>query len=90
MFQMASLPQPLGLNTPFAANTASSAGGAPSAQATKDRKMASAEQLVLELSNPDTRENALLDLSKVFFFTAHLGVFIDFGNKGFVWSVFLL
>ncbi|CAN6445495.1 unnamed protein product [Victoria cruziana] len=61
---MASLPQPLGLNTPFAANTASSAGGAPSAQATKDRKMASAEQLVLELSNPDTRENALLDLSK--------------------------
>ncbi|KAF9610537.1 hypothetical protein IFM89_023202 [Coptis chinensis] len=30
----------------------------------KDQKMASAEQLVFELSNPDLRENALLDLSK--------------------------
>lgn len=28
-------------------------------------KMAGAEQLVLELSNPDLRENALLELSKV-------------------------
>ena len=27
--------------------------------------MASAEQLVLDLSNPDLRENALLELSKV-------------------------
>ncbi|KAL6999238.1 hypothetical protein U1Q18_000399, partial [Sarracenia purpurea var. burkii] len=30
-----------------------------------DRKMQSAEQLVLDLSNPDLRENALLELSKV-------------------------
>ncbi|KAF9595820.1 hypothetical protein IFM89_005306 [Coptis chinensis] len=30
----------------------------------KEQKMASAEQLVFELSNPDLRENALLDLSK--------------------------
>ncbi|PIA27353.1 hypothetical protein AQUCO_07900006v1 [Aquilegia coerulea] len=30
----------------------------------KDQKMASAEQLVFELTNPDLRENALLDLSK--------------------------
>ncbi len=31
----------------------------------KDREMASAEQLVLDLSNPDLRENALFELSKV-------------------------
>lgn len=37
------------------------------AQANKDRKMASAEHLVLDLSNPDLRENALLELSKVTF-----------------------
>ncbi|CAN4097176.1 unnamed protein product [Withania somnifera] len=30
----------------------------------KDRKMQSAEQLVLDLSNHDLRENALLELSK--------------------------
>lgn len=30
--------------------------------------MQSAEQLVLELSNPDLRENALLELSKVYKF----------------------
>eukprot|EP01018_Ginkgo_biloba_P026721 Gb_32661 [translate_table: standard] len=34
------------------------------APSTKDRKMATAEQLVLELTVPDQRENALLDLSK--------------------------
>ncbi|XP_061342211.1 uncharacterized protein LOC133288473 [Gastrolobium bilobum] len=38
--------------------------GAPSPQSNMDRKMASAEQLVLELGNPDLRENALLELSK--------------------------
>ncbi|CAJ1971425.1 unnamed protein product [Sphenostylis stenocarpa] len=36
----------------------------PSASATKDRRMASVEHLVLELSNPDLRENALHELSK--------------------------
>lgn len=42
--------------------SSSSAVGAP---VNKDRKMQSAEQLVLDLSNPDVRENALLELSKV-------------------------
>ena len=50
-------PQPLaGVSTVAAAQ-----------QAAKDRKMASAEQLVLELGNADLRENALLELSKVGF-----------------------
>lgn len=40
-------------------------GGGGSSQVNKDRKMQSAEQLVLDLSNPDLRENALLELSKV-------------------------
>lgn len=40
---------------------ASSASGQPS----KDRKIASAEQLVLDLCDAELRENALLDLSKV-------------------------
>lgn len=44
--------------------------GAPSSSlqqsgAAKDRKMATAESLVLDLSNPHLRENALLELSKV-------------------------
>jgi CCR4-NOT transcription complex subunit 9 len=42
----------------------SSSGLAPG-QAAKDKKMASAEQLVLELCDPELRENALLELSKV-------------------------
>uniref|UniRef100_A0A2P2LUE5 Uncharacterized protein n=1 Tax=Rhizophora mucronata TaxID=61149 RepID=A0A2P2LUE5_RHIMU len=61
---MANLPQSLSVNSPFggpSALTPTTAGGAP---AGKDRKMASAEHLVLELSNPDLRENALLELSK--------------------------
>ncbi|XP_010252483.1 PREDICTED: cell differentiation protein RCD1 homolog isoform X2 [Nelumbo nucifera] len=60
---MANLPQSLSLNPPFGGPTASSAN-TNAVQASKDRRMASAEQLVLELSNPDLRENALLDLSK--------------------------
>ncbi|XP_061984588.1 uncharacterized protein LOC133703883 isoform X3 [Populus nigra] len=60
---MANLPQSLSMNTPFGGPSASNpaAAGAP---ANKDRKMASAEHLVLDLSNPDLRENALLELSK--------------------------
>ncbi|KAL8133854.1 hypothetical protein AgCh_009061 [Apium graveolens] len=42
-------------------DSSSSAVGAP---VNKDQKMQSAEQLVLDLSNPDVRENALLELSK--------------------------
>ncbi|KAJ6728324.1 hypothetical protein OIU74_006383, partial [Salix koriyanagi] len=53
------------MNIPFggpcASNPAAAAAGAP---ANKDRKMASAEHLVLDLSNPELRENALLELSK--------------------------
>ncbi|XP_075487692.1 uncharacterized protein LOC142526914 isoform X1 [Primulina tabacum] len=43
--------------TPFEAGSSSSA-------ANKDRRMQSAEQLVLDLCNPDLRENALHELSK--------------------------
>ncbi|XP_010244465.1 PREDICTED: cell differentiation protein RCD1 homolog [Nelumbo nucifera] len=60
---MANLPPALSLNPPYGGPSASSVN-ANAVQASKDRKMASAEQLVLELSNPDLRENALLDLSK--------------------------
>ncbi|CAM8880097.1 unnamed protein product [Rhodiola kirilowii] len=56
---MANLSHSLSMNSPF---------GAPSSLhqlgAAKDRRMASAESLVLDLSNPDLRENALLELSK--------------------------
>ncbi|XXG77242.1 hypothetical protein AAC387_Pa08g1427 [Persea americana] len=54
---MANLPQSI---SSFVAQNASN----PNSLATKDRKMATAEQLVLELSDPNLRENALLDLSK--------------------------
>ncbi|KAB1215164.1 hypothetical protein CJ030_MR4G001392 [Morella rubra] len=61
---MANLPQSLSMNAPFGgpSSSAPTAAGAP---ANKDRKMASAEHLVLELSNPELRENALLELSKI-------------------------
>lgn len=58
---MSKLPLPLNLNPSF---------GAPSPSATVagaggvHRRMASAEQLVLDLCDPELRENALLDLSK--------------------------
>ncbi len=61
---MANLPQSLSINAPFGGPNASAPNGA-GAPASKDRKMASAEHLVLDLSNPDLRENALLELSKV-------------------------
>ncbi|XP_054819474.1 uncharacterized protein LOC129318629 [Prosopis cineraria] len=60
---MANLPQSLSMNAPFGAPGAS-AQNAASTQVNKERKLASAEHLVLELSNPDLRENALLELSK--------------------------
>ncbi|PHT24789.1 hypothetical protein CQW23_35542 [Capsicum baccatum] len=41
----------------------SSGAGAP---ANRDRRMQLAEWLVLDLLNPDLRENALLELSKVY------------------------
>ncbi|KAA3477862.1 cell differentiation protein RCD1-like protein [Gossypium australe] len=63
MKQMMNMPQNLSMNAPFGLPSTSNptSAGVP---ATKDRKMASAEHLVLELSNPDLRENALLELSK--------------------------
>ncbi|XP_028760325.1 CCR4-NOT transcription complex subunit 9 [Neltuma alba] len=60
---MANLPQSLSMNAPFGAPGAS-AQNAAATQVNKERKLASAEHLVLELSNPDLRENALLELSK--------------------------
>jgi len=62
---MANLPQSLSLNSPFGGPSASTPTAGPGAPPNKDRKMASAEHLVLDLSNPDLRENALLELSKV-------------------------
>lgn len=71
---MANLQQSLSLNPSFgggpsapqqALTGVSTAAVAAAQQAAKDRKMASAEQLVLELGNTDLRENALLELSKV-------------------------
>ncbi|XP_047338422.1 CCR4-NOT transcription complex subunit 9-like [Impatiens glandulifera] len=57
----------LSMNSPFGGPSSSSSSAAtPSLapQANRDRKMHSAEQLVLDLSNPDLREDALLELSK--------------------------
>nr|XP_010941549.1 CCR4-NOT transcription complex subunit 9 isoform X3 [Elaeis guineensis] len=52
------------LPLPFAAPSPSAPVAAGAVQPVKDRKMASAEQLVLDLLDPHLRENALLDLSK--------------------------
>ncbi|KAG8386100.1 hypothetical protein BUALT_Bualt03G0113900 [Buddleja alternifolia] len=57
--KMSNLPSPLNLKAaPF------EVGSGSSSAANKDWKMQSAEQLVLDLCNPDLRENALLELSK--------------------------
>ncbi|XP_024026008.1 CCR4-NOT transcription complex subunit 9 [Morus notabilis] len=63
---MANLPPSLSVNLPFGGPSgwSSSSVTAPNLAGNRDRKMASAEQLVLDLSNPDLRENALLELSK--------------------------
>ncbi|KAJ6751753.1 hypothetical protein OIU85_002202 [Salix viminalis] len=63
---MANLPQSLSMSAPFGLSSASNPASAAvaGAPANKDRKMASAEHLVLDLSSPDLRENALLELSK--------------------------
>jgi len=65
---MANLPQSLSsINSPFG-GPVSPAPSAIGTQGNKDRKMQSAEQLVLDLSNPDLRENALVELSKVYIY----------------------
>ncbi|GER54905.1 cell differentiation [Striga asiatica] len=57
---MANLPPSLNLKAaPFEVS-----GSSAAAAVNKDRRMQSAEQLVLDLCNPDLRENALLELSK--------------------------
>ncbi|KAL9319836.1 hypothetical protein ACSQ67_011675 [Phaseolus vulgaris] len=64
---MSNLPQSLSMGAAFGGGgpqSSSSGAGSQGSGAGKDRKMASAEQLVLELSNPELRENALLELSK--------------------------
>ncbi|WVY92381.1 hypothetical protein V8G54_031469 [Vigna mungo] len=64
---MSNLPQSLSMGAAFGGGgpPSSSVGtGTQGSGGGKDRKMASAEQLVLELSNPELRENALLELSK--------------------------
>ncbi|XP_015886825.1 uncharacterized protein LOC107421967 isoform X2 [Ziziphus jujuba] len=76
---MANLPQSLSMNVGFGGPSASTPS-VSGAQGNKDRKMASAEHLVLELSNPDLRENALLELSK------NKELFQDLAP--FVWNTF--
>ncbi|THU53983.1 hypothetical protein C4D60_Mb10t20180 [Musa balbisiana] len=69
---MANLPPSLSISSasfgggPAPPSPVASAAAAAAAvgQPPKDRKMASAEQLVLDLCDPELRENALLDLSK--------------------------
>ncbi|CAI0550994.1 unnamed protein product [Linum tenue] len=52
---MANLPNSLSMNAPFGGPGGPDPGGA-GAPTGKERRMASAEHLVLELSNPDLRE----------------------------------
>jgi len=63
---MANIPPSFaGVSPPSPSPMAGSSSGPAVGQAAKDNKMASAEQLVLELCDPELRENALLELSKV-------------------------
>ncbi|KAG7635900.1 Armadillo-type fold [Arabidopsis thaliana x Arabidopsis arenosa] len=56
---MANLPPPLSMKS-----VALSGASSPSSSSNNDRKLSSAEQLILDLSNPELRENALHELSK--------------------------
>jgi len=47
-----------------------------------DRKMQLAEKLVQDIADPNLRENALLELSKVFFLILYTS-FISFFSSGF-------
>ncbi|KAE9458264.1 hypothetical protein C3L33_09833, partial [Rhododendron williamsianum] len=51
------------MNSPFGSPSVNAVGAQPKKD-NSNRNMQSAEQLVLDLSNPDLRENALLELSK--------------------------
>ncbi|CAI9088372.1 OLC1v1022681C2 [Oldenlandia corymbosa var. corymbosa] len=66
---MANLPMSLSMNAAAfdgsgGASSAASPSAAAAQAANKERKMISPEQLVLDLTNPALRENALLELSK--------------------------
>ncbi|CAO2833584.1 unnamed protein product [Amaranthus hypochondriacus] len=62
---MANLPQSLSLNAaPYGPIPGITSSPIPQSNPNVDRQMQSAELLVLDLSNPDRRENALLELSK--------------------------
>nr|ACF81806.1 unknown [Zea mays] len=62
---MANIPHSFaGASPPSPSPMAGSSSGPAPGQAAKDKKMASAEQLVLELCDPELRENALLELSE--------------------------
>jgi CCR4-NOT transcription complex subunit 9 len=60
-----SVPSFAGASPPSPSQLAVGSGGPMMGQASKDKTMASAEQLVLDLCDPELRENALLELSKV-------------------------
>ena len=62
---MANFPRCLSVGVGGSGGVSSSSSDAR-APANKDFKMQSAEQHVLNLINPDLRENALLELSKVY------------------------
>ncbi|KAL0310995.1 UNVERIFIED_CONTAM: CCR4-NOT transcription complex subunit [Sesamum angustifolium] len=63
---MANLTPSLNLKAPpFEVGSSSTIAAAAAAAANMDRRMQSAEHLVLDLCNPDLRENALLELSKL-------------------------
>lgn len=74
--------------SPGASSSSSAAAAAPGAA--KDRKMASAEQLVLDLCDPELRENALLDLSKVSPCREKLCVFSPLPQFSFFFILFSL
>lgn len=78
---MANLPPSLSMGTPFG-GPSTSAQNPTGAPANKDRNLASAEQLVLDLSNPELRENALLELSKVLLINILTCFFRRFSHLG--------
>lgn len=65
---MANLPRALSVRVGDSRGGASSSSSGAIAPANKDREMQIAALLVLDLINPALRENALLELSKVYSF----------------------
>lgn len=63
---MANFPQSLSVGVDGFGGGASSSSPGARAPANKDQRVQSVEELVLDLINPDLREKALLELSKVY------------------------